>query len=165
MRQDGFTGDILICDCDVHQGNGTASILQQSPDIFTFSIHGEKNFPFRKTQSDLDVGLEDGTGDGEYLDALESALDDIVDQFHPGLVIYLAGADPFQDDRLGRLAFSKDGLLARDRLVFSTFLKLGIPTAVTMSGGYARDIADIVEIHYGTLKTGLEVWSQNLTRA
>ena len=160
MLQENLVGDILICDCDVHQGNGTASILQENRDIFTFSIHGEKNFPFRKAKSDLDVGLDDGTQDDEYLDALEGALEYILARFNPGLVIYLAGADPYWDDRLGRLALSKEGLLARDNLVFSTFLQEQIPIAVTMSGGYARNVSDIVDIHFGTLKTGVEVWNR-----
>jgi len=158
LQQEGRVGQILICDCDVHQGNGTASILESNPQIFTFSIHGEKNFPFRKAKSRLDVELKDGTGDEEYLDALDGALDYILARFKPELVIYLAGADPYFDDRLGRMALSKQGLLARDRLVFSAFLGMKIPVAVTMSGGYARNVGDIVEIHQGTLRTGLEAW-------
>lgn len=160
MRQEGLVGDILICDCDVHQGNGTASILQNVSEIFTFSIHGEKNFPFRKVKGNLDVGLKDGTEDDEYLEALDGALDYILARFKPELVIYLAGADPYREDRLGRLALSKNGLLARDYLVFSTFLEMGIPIAMTMGGGYAREVSDIVEIHLGTLRTGIEVWKK-----
>jgi len=160
MQQEGLAKDILICDCDVHQGNGTASILQNKPSIFTFSIHGEKNFPFRKSQSTLDVGLKDGTLDGEYMDVLDGALDYILARFSPDIVIYLAGADPFNQDRLGRLALTKQGLLQRDTMVFSTFLGRGIPVVVTMSGGYAKEVADIVDIHLGTLRTGLEIWRQ-----
>jgi len=164
MRQEGLAGDILICDCDVHQGNGTASILELIPQIFTFSIHGEKNFPFRKKPSDLDIGLKDGTGDADYLDALDGALDYILARFTPELVIYLAGADPFYDDRLGRLALSKEGLIARDRLVFSRFMRMGVPIAVTMSGGYARNVEDIIDIHFGTLCTGLAEWGYFLSK-
>jgi acetoin utilization deacetylase AcuC-like enzyme len=165
MRQEGLVEDILICDCDVHQGNGTASILEKISEIFTFSIHGARNFPFRKAQSSLDIGLKDGTGDSEYLEALEGALDYILARFSPQLVIYLAGADPYYDDRIGRLSLSKDGLLTRDRLVFSTFFGMGIPVAVMMSGGYARNVVDIIEIHLGTLRTGMEEWRHFLTRA
>jgi acetoin utilization deacetylase AcuC-like enzyme len=164
MRQEELVGDILICDCDVHQGNGTASILQNVPDIYTFSIHGEKNFPFRKVKGDLDVGLKDGTEDEEYLEALDGALDYILARFKPEMVIYLAGADPYCEDRLGRLALSKEGLLARDHLVYSTFFKMGIPIAVVMGGGYAREVSDIVEIHLGTLRTGLEEWRKAYQR-
>lgn len=160
MQQEGLANEILICDCDVHQGNGTASILQNHASIYTFSIHGEKNFPFQKSKSMLDVGLKDGTRDEEYLETLDGALDYITARFNPELVIYLAGADPFYEDRLGRLALTKQGLLARDQMVFSRFLPLGIPMAVTMSGGYAKKVEDIVEIHFETLRTGMEVWGQ-----
>ncbi|HSG26010.1 MAG TPA: histone deacetylase [Anaerolineales bacterium] len=158
MQLEGLAKEILICDCDVHQGNGTASILQNNPSVYTFSIHGDKNFPFSKSQSTLDVGLKDGTRDAEYLDALDGALEYISARFTPDLVIYLAGADPFYQDRLGRLALTKQGLLQRDQMIFSTFLSHGIPVAVTMSGGYANQVADIVDIHFGTLQTGLEIW-------
>lgn len=161
MQHEEVVANILVCDCDVHQGNGTASILQDISEIFTFSIHGEKNFPFRKARSNLDIELKDATGDEEYLETLDGALDYILTRFKPDLVIYLAGADPYLDDRLGRLALSKQGLLARDRLVFSTFFGQGIPVAVTMSGGYARNVADIVDIHLGTLRTGLEEWGKH----
>ena len=158
MQHEGLANEILICDCDVHQGNGTASILQNIPSMYTFSIHGEKNFPFRKSHSTLDVGLKDGTTDAEYVDALDGALEYISARFTPDLVIYLAGADPFYQDRLGRLALTKQGLIERDRKVFSNFLQRGIPVAVTMSGGYANQVADIVDIHFATLQTGLEIW-------
>jgi len=158
MQQERLAKDILICDCDVHQGNGTASILQNDPSIYTFSIHGEKNFPFRKSQSTLDVSLKDGTMDAEYLDALDGALEYISARFTPDLVIYLAGADPYSQDRLGRLALTKQGLLKRDQMVFTNFLPWGIPVAVTMSGGYANQVEDIVDIHFNTLQAGLEIW-------
>jgi acetoin utilization deacetylase AcuC-like enzyme len=144
---------VLVVDCDVHQGNGTASIFSDDPSVFTFSIHGANNFPFTKEQSDLDIELADDTGDGAYLDALREGLDQALLVSHPDLVIYLAGADPYVDDRLGKLALTKRGLLARDRLVIETCVERDLPLAITMAGGYARDIDDTVDIHYQTLET------------
>lgn len=144
---------VLIIDCDVHQGNGTASIFSGDPSVFTFSIHGANNFPFAKGASDLDVELPDGTGDRAYLHALRKALAIAIERAQADLAIYLAGADPYYDDRLGRLALSKQGLLNRDRLVFDRCACAGLPVAVTMAGGYARDIDDTVEIHFGTVET------------
>ena len=109
---------VAVIDLDVHQGNGTASIFRDDPSVFTLSLHGDKNFPFRKEASDLDVDLPDGCGDDEYLQALDLALDELARRFEPGLLIYLAGADPHEGDRLGRLKLSYDGLAARDRRVF-----------------------------------------------
>lgn len=160
MQQEKRVDCVLVVDCDVHQGNGTASILQGDDSIFTFSIHGEKNFPFRKEASDLDIGLPDDTGDNEYLETLDGALTYLESRFTPDLVIYLAGADPYRGDRLGRLALSKAGLLARDKLVFEKYLGQGIPLAVVASGGYAKDVGEIVEIHLATLKAGLEVFQR-----
>lgn len=163
MQQEKRVDNVLVVDCDVHQGNGTASILQGDDSIFTFSIHGQKNFPFRKEASDLDIGLPDNTGDDEYLETLDGALMHIESRFTPDLVIYLAGADPYQGDSLGRLALSKAGLLARDRLVFEKYLEQGIPLAVVSSGGYAKNVGDIVEIHLATLKAGLEIFQKITT--
>ena len=143
---------VVVIDCDVHQGNGTAAILADDPSVFTFSIHGANNFPFAKEQSDLDVELPDGTGDEIYLDALRDGLDSGLGRARPDLAIYLAGADPYEGDRLGRLALSKGGLRQRDRLVLETLYHWGIPAAVTMSGGYARRIEDTVDIHFGTVE-------------
>jgi len=145
------TNRILILDCDVHQGNGTASILAGEDRVFTFSIHGEKNFPFRKASGDLDIALSDGTNDAQYLAALRPALKKVLRQWRPELVIYLAGADPFFDDRLGRLALSRKGLAARDRLVFSRCRKAGAAVAVTLAGGYARRIEDTIAVHACTV--------------
>lgn len=142
---------ILILDCDVHQGNGTASILAGEQQVFTFSIHGGKNYPYRKVSGDLDIALADGTGDGRYLAALQPSLNQVFRQWRPELVIYLAGADPFCDDRFGRLALSRRGLAARDRMVFSYCRKAGAAVAVTMAGGYARRIEDTVAIHAQTV--------------
>jgi acetoin utilization deacetylase AcuC-like enzyme len=142
---------MAVVDCDVHQGNGTAAIFAGDDAVFTFSIHSQKNFPFRKEASDLDIGLDDGTRDDEYLWHLERGLDETLERSRPQLVFYLAGADPYEDDRLGRLALSKHGLLRRDELVLRTLCARGIPVAVAMAGGYGRDIADTVEIHANTL--------------
>ncbi len=143
---------VVILDCDVHQGNGTAAIFAQDPTVFTFSIHGAKNFPFRKEPSDLDVGLPDGCRDDQYLSLLQGAVEQSLARADAGLVIYLAGADPFEGDRLGRLALSKAGLAERDRLVLSLCAEAGLPVAVTMSGGYAQCVDDTVDIHYQTIK-------------
>lgn len=142
----------LIIDCDVHQGNGTAKILEDDPTIFTFSIHNEKNYPLRKERSDLDVGLPDGTGDAAYLDALEPALRESIARAKADLVIYLAGADPYFGDRLGRFALTKFGLAERDRMVFDHVWTAGLPIAITMAGGYASRVEDIVDIHFQTVE-------------
>jgi acetoin utilization deacetylase AcuC-like enzyme len=143
---------ILIIDCDVHQGNGTAALVADDPTIFTFSIHGKNNFPSRKEKSDLDIALEDGAGDPVYLEALEKGLTQAFDHFEADLVMYLAGADPYKEDRFGRLGLSKLGLLERDRMVFRYCHKAEIPVAVTMAGGYAKNIQDSVDIHFQTVK-------------
>ena len=142
---------IAVVDCDVHQGNGTAAIFEGDDSVFTFSIHAAKNFPARKERSDLDVELDDDTRDDEYLWHLERALDETLERARPQLVFYLAGADPYEDDRLGRLKLSKEGLARRDTLVLSRLAARGIPVAVTMAGGYARDLDDVAEIHANTL--------------
>lgn len=143
---------VLILDCDVHQGNGTASIFANDPSVFTFSLHGRKNFPFRKELSDLDIELEDGTGDETYLALLEEGLDRTLRQLSADLVIYLAGADPFHRDRFGRLSLSQDGLASRDRLVFRHCLERKAPVAVAMAGGYAPEVEEIVGIHLETVR-------------
>lgn len=142
---------VLIIDCDVHQGNGTAAIFSEDPTVFTFSIHGRNNFPFHKEKSDLDVALKDGTGDDGYLHALEQGLRRALQSPNTDLAIYLAGADPFREDRYGRLCLSKSGLVERDRMVFDYCRKFGIPVAVTMAGGYARRVSDTVDIHFHTV--------------
>ncbi|MBW2428083.1 MAG: histone deacetylase [Deltaproteobacteria bacterium] len=156
IQAEGLVKNILIIDCDVHQGNGTAVIVQNDPTIFTFSIHGKNNFPHHKETSDLDVELADGTEDAEYLKALENGLDASMQNFKADLVIYLAGADPYEDDRFGRLALTKKGLAERDRLVFQNCLAAGLPTAVTMAGGYAPNVLDTVDIHFQTVLSALE---------
>jgi acetoin utilization deacetylase AcuC-like enzyme len=141
---------VAIVDLDVHQGNGTAAIFRGDPTVFTLSMHGQKNFPFRKEASDLDVELPDGCGDDDYLHALEGALDELDRRFEPGLVIYLAGADPHEGDRLGRLKLTWDGLEARDRRVFDWAWQRRIPLAFAMAGGYGNRIEDTVQVQVNT---------------
>jgi acetoin utilization deacetylase AcuC-like enzyme len=157
MQAEGRARRIVVIDCDVHQGNGTAQICAGDESIFTFSIHGANNFPFRKEISDLDIGLDDGVGDDAYLSALERGLREVLDRSHADLAIYLAGADPFHDDRLGRLALTKRGLLDRDELVFYALQRAGVPLAITMAGGYGRTIEDTVDIHFQTLRAAVRL--------
>ena len=146
---------VAIIDLDVHQGNGTASILQNDQSIFTLSIHGENNFPFTKEQSDLDIGLPNGCQDDDYLSALNQGLEKL-DIFRPDFIIYLAGADPHEGDRLGKLSVSKDGMCQRDQCVFQYSLDRQIPTAFSMAGGYGREIQSTVDIHFQTIQTALQ---------
>ena len=158
MQAEGRAGRILIIDCDVHQGNGTASILAGDDSIFTFSIHGARNFPFTKEHSDLDIELPDGCPDDAYLARLRDGLDTAFDLARPELVIYLAGADPYHDDRLGRLALSFAGLAERDRQVLTRCRADDVPVAITMAGGYARQIDDTVAIHVATIRLARRIW-------
>lgn len=151
MQAEGRVERVAIIDCDVHQGNGTAAILHGDDSVFTFSIHGARNFPFDKESSDLDLELPDGTNDDAYLAALDAGLNEVFARSRPDLVIYLAGADPYAGDRLGRLSLSFAGLAARDRRVFSACRERGIPVALAMAGGYARPIEDTVTIHATTV--------------
>ncbi len=151
MLEEGRAERIAVVDCDVHQGDGTAFLGRNIPEVFTLSIHGANNFPFRKESSDIDIALDDETEDLEYLARLEGGLE-VVFRFCPDLVIYLAGADPFVGDRLGRLSLSKKGLLERDRLVLESCRSRGIAVAVTMAGGYADRVEDIVDIHFQTVQ-------------
>jgi acetoin utilization deacetylase AcuC-like enzyme len=159
LQRDHAIERILICDLDVHQGNGTASILANDPSIFTFSMHGERNYPVRKEKSDCDIELPDGTTDETYLATLRDTLPQLIDEFKPQAMIYLAGADPFEGDRLGRLKLTKAGLKARDEFVLQTACEKHIPIAITMAGGYAHDVADIVDIHFNTVRTVFEVFA------
>ena len=151
MQAEGLAKRVLVIDADVHQGNGTAAILSGDDSIFTFSIHGANNFPFTKEQSDLDIELADGADDMAYEQALARGLAQTFAQISPQLVIYLAGADPFAGDRLGRLQLTKAGLIKRDEMVFAACRERGIALAIAMAGGYARAIADTVEIHANTI--------------
>jgi len=154
----------VVLDCDVHQGNGTASILADDPSIYTFSIHAQHNFPFRKFPSDLDLALPDGVGDEEYLDLLEEGARRAIAFASPNMAIYLAGADPFEGDSLGRLALTKDGLARRDDLIFRLCREAGIPVAIVMSGGYGKNIGDTVEIHARTVRGALNFWGSGAWR-
>jgi acetoin utilization deacetylase AcuC-like enzyme len=153
----GLAEQVVVIDTDVHQGNGTAEILRGDPSVFTFSIHGAKNFPFHKEESDLDAPLPDGAADAEFLAALERGLETALEAADADLVIYLAGADPFEGDRLGRLSITKRGLAERDKMVLETCQERGIPVAVTMAGGYARDVEDTVDVHLQSIKRAAEL--------
>ena len=151
VQRDQRVHRAAVVDCDVHHGNGTAFIFERDAQIFTFSIHQQLNYPFFKPRSDLDIGLEDGARDEQYLDALAGALPRVFAS-RPELVIYLAGADPFERDRLGGLKLTKTGLAARDRLVFETARAEGVPVATVLAGGYAAEVADTVDIHVATVE-------------
>jgi len=157
IQDEGKAARVLIVDCDVHQGDGTASIFANDPTVFTFSIHGAMNYPIEKQSSDLDVELADNTRDDEYLVALERGLRLALDRSKADLAIYLGGADPFVYDRLGRLSVSKEGLARRDALVFERCRAAGLPIAVTMAGGYAEEVTDTVDIHYQTVVEAVRV--------
>jgi acetoin utilization deacetylase AcuC-like enzyme len=155
MQREGRAARVLIVDLDVHQGDGSAAILGDDDTVFTLSIHGRNNFPFRKQASRLDIELDDGTGDAAYLAALRVGLRRSLATSRPDLAIYLAGADPYAGDRLGRLALTKAGLARRDAYVFDTLGGDGVPVAVVMAGGYAEPIADTVDIHFTTVALAL----------
>ena len=156
MQAEGRIRRALVVDCDVHQGNGTAEIATGDSTIFTFSIHADKNFPYRKIPSDLDIGLPDKTGDVGYLAALDIGLENALVQSSPELVVYLAGADVYERDRLGRLALTKAGIGERDRLVLTRCRQANIPVAVTMAGGYGINIHETVDIQFQTVQIALE---------
>lgn len=154
---------VAVIDLDVHQGNGTAAIFRDDPTVFTLSLHGAKNFPFRKEASDLDVELPDGCGDADYLQALDGALAQLWRRHAgamPALIFYLAGADPHEGDRLGRLKLSAAGLAERDRRVLEAARERGIPVALSMAGGYGRVIEDTVAVQLTTIRLALQSWRQ-----
>jgi acetoin utilization deacetylase AcuC-like enzyme len=151
LQARGLVRRVVILDCDVHQGNGTAEIFSGDESVFTMSIHGARNFPLRKHPGSLDVALEDGTGDDAYLAALAPAVAAAFDRGQPDLVLYIAGADPYEGDRLGRLKLTKPGLLARDRLVLDAARRAGVPLAIVCGGGYCEEIESIVDIHAATM--------------
>lgn len=156
LQRDGLAQRIAVIDCDVHQGNGTAAIFKDDPDVFTFSIHGEKNFPARKEQSKLDLSLPDGVGDEGYLVILREHVPRALDDFQPDFVFYQAGVDPFESDRLGKLKLTIEGLRRRDEFVISSCRERGTPVVTVMGGGYAKDINDTVEAHCNTVRVALE---------
>ncbi|MEO8170798.1 MAG: histone deacetylase [Oxalobacteraceae bacterium] len=164
MQAEQRLQSVAIVDLDVHQGNGTASILARDDSIFTLSIHGEGNYPFQKEQSDLDVGLPDGTGDAAYLTALHDSLSALFARFNPQLILFLAGADPHEGDRLGHLKLTFSGLDARDRMVLDAAYQRRIPVAIAMAGGYGNNIRDTVTVHLQTIAIAAEYalrWQDN----
>ncbi len=152
LQRDHHVARVAVVDCDVHQGNGTAAIFQDDPGVFTMSLHGANNFPFRKEVGDLDITFADGTGDDEYLAALATHLPQVLDATDPDVVFYLAGADPYHGDRLGKLGMTVEGLRLRDALVFDECRRRAIPVVVAMAGGYCPDVEAIAQIHLNTIK-------------
>lgn len=150
---------ILIVDLDVHQGNGTAQIFEQEPRVFTFSMHGAQNFPFRKEKSDLDIALPNGTNDEEFLSILSEQLPRIIQKQHPDFVFYLSGVDVLESDRLGKLSLSKQACKQRDQLVFELCTKHSLPVQVSMGGGYSEDVKIIVEAHCNTFRTAFDLYT------
>lgn len=165
LLAEGDARRILIVDLDVHQGDGTAALTAGRPDIFTFSIHAERNFPVRKARSSFDLGLDDGTGDDAYLAALAYHLPRAIDGFKPDLILYQAGVDPHRDDRLGRLALSDDGLQARDRLVMRAARQRGLPLASALGGGYGDDRLEIARRHVRSILALHEAHSEEAATA
>ncbi len=163
LQKENLAKKFLIVDCDVHQGNGTAFIFKDDADVFTFSMHGAKNYPLFKEKSMLDIELPDKTGDAEFLGILNKALPRIF-LHNPDLVFYLGGADPFEKDKLGRLGLTIEGLQQRDEMVLSFAKNKKIPIVTTMSGGYAQDINDTVEIHCNTIRTVKKVFAETQTQ-
>jgi acetoin utilization deacetylase AcuC-like enzyme len=159
LRAEGLIRRAAVIDCDVHQGNGTAHIFADDPEVFTLSLHGEKNYPLVKQQSTIDVGLADRTGDKEYLDALALALPGAIGRFRPDIIFYQAGVDPYEGDRLGRLALTLDGLKRRDKLVFTECSARSVPTVITLGGGYASEVRDTVEAHCNTIRAARAVFA------
>ena len=156
LQQERRIARAAIIDLDVHQGNGTHAIFAGDPSVFTFSMHGDRNYPFVKVPGSLDVELVDGTGDDQYLALLRDTLPAVISAARPDLVIYLAGADPYVGDRLGRLGLTLDGLARRDAMVIGTCREVGIPVAITIAGGYGREIGDTVEAHLNTVRVALD---------
>jgi acetoin utilization deacetylase AcuC-like enzyme len=156
MQAERRVSRVAIIDLDVHQGDGTASILGRDDSVFTLSMHGERNYPFTKASSDLDVALPDGTGDAEYLAQLSIALKQMFERFSPQLLIFLAGADPYEDDRLGRLSLTMEGMAARDTMVMRAAEEHRLPVAIAMAGGYGRTIEDTVAVHAQTIRIAFD---------
>jgi len=149
---------ILIIDLDVHQGNGTAEIFENEPRVFTFSMHGANNFPYRKERSDLDIPLQDGVSDEEFLEILRTTLPRLIEQQKPDFIFYLSGVDILATDKLGKLSLSKEACKARDQFVFEQCIKHSVPVQVSMGGGYSPQIKDIVEAHCNTFKAAIDLY-------
>ncbi len=158
LKKENKIKKAMVIDCDVHQGNGTAFIFSDESDIFTFSIHQMDNYPAEKQKSDIDIGLWSGDGDWEYLEALKKFIPKIYVEFKPDLIIYLAGADPYEKDQLGGLKLTKKALLERDRIVIEGALKMKIPVAILLAGGYAVDVKNTVEIHLNTINLAIKLY-------
>ncbi|MBI3649581.1 MAG: histone deacetylase [Acidobacteria bacterium] len=158
LRAEGRIHRAAVMDCDVHQGNGTAAIFAHDPEVFTLSLHGEKNYPLIKQHSTIDVALADGTQDEEYLSLLEENLAHVLARFRPDVMFYQAGVDPLREDRLGRLALSHEGLLRRDAMVFAACRSRSLPCVITLGGGYGKRVADTVEAHCNTIRAACEIF-------
>lgn len=158
LLHNNLAASILIIDLDVHQGNGTAQLFENEPRVFTFSMHGGNNFPFRKEKSDLDIPLHDGTGDEEYMNLLFDTLPKLIDQQKPDFIFYLAGVDVLASDKLGKLALTREACKQRDKFVFEQCIKNNIPVQVSMGGGYSPQLKDIVEAHCNTFRLANELY-------
>jgi acetoin utilization deacetylase AcuC-like enzyme len=158
VLQQKWAAQILVIDLDVHQGNGTAEIFKNDNRVFTFSMHGEHNYPLQKEKSDLDVGLPDGTSDKNYLYLLEKSLETILKQIHPSFIFFQSGVDVLATDKLGRLALTREGCKQRDKTVFQLAKKLNTPIVASMGGGYSSDFRDIIEAHANTYRLAQEIF-------
>ncbi len=160
MQKEKLIERAMVVDCDLHQGNGTAMIFRGDPTVFTFSIHQEDNYPVPKEKSSLDIGLYSGAGDEEYIAFLKENIPKLYQDFKPDLVVYVAGADPYEKDQLGGLMLTKEGLRERDRIILEEAFNFSIPLAVVLAGGYAPDINDTVEIHFNTFLQTLDIFEK-----
>lgn len=158
LRKEGRIKRALVVDCDLHQGNGTAFIFREDPDVFTFSIHQESGYPFKKENGDMDIGLRDYTGDREYLGHVREKIPAIISVFKPELIMYLAGADPYMEDRIGTLNLSKKGLRQRDNFVIEQARNFCVPIAITLGGGYSADRRDTIDISFATVEECVRVF-------
>jgi acetoin utilization deacetylase AcuC-like enzyme len=165
LQYDRAIENAMVVDTDVHHGNGTAAIFGGDGTVFTLSIHQENNYPYPKPPSTVDINLPDGTGDEAYLSILEKHLNKAFQDFAPGILFYVAGADPFREDQLGGLALTVEGLARRDALVFDYAKRSGVPAVITLAGGYARDVADTVRIHMGTILAARDAANKGALRA
>ena len=156
--QEGLFKKILIIDLDVHQGNGTASLFNSNPNVYTLSFHGKKNYPFRKEKSDLDIEFEDNTNDDEYLKVLKETIPKVIDQFEPEFIFYLSGVDVLDNDKLGRLSLTINGCKERDRFILETCKNNSIPVQVSMGGGYSIVLKNIIEAHSNTFRLAQEIF-------
>jgi acetoin utilization deacetylase AcuC-like enzyme len=159
LRAEGKIYRAAVIDCDVHQGNGTAAIFAEEPEVFTLSLHGEKNYPLIKQQSTIDVALADNTADEEYLHLLEQNLAPVFEKFRPDIIFYQAGVDPLREDRLGRLSLTHEGLRRRDEMVFQACRSRSLPCVLTLGGGYGKNVEDTIAAHCNTIRTACEIFA------